>query len=182
MPWRRPKIGRLQGIISALLVDFYGAQSVEIVLDPGTLNHLQLVPPTVTSFNGDAILVLTRNALVRLPKPRGVKLMMILQLAFTTKLDGQLLVCVKSPRIEMLLTSNGAVPTLVSVMVCDCAVLINKVLPKPNAVLLRRPRGTDTAVPVPLKSTLFADAALAASLAIVIRADLTPSVVGSNDT
>ena len=148
--------------------------------EPTTLNHLQLVPLSASAFNGGMALLLTSSVPVREPRPLATKLTVMVQVAFTAKVDGQVLICVKSPCATILFICSGAVPMLVSMTVCACAALTSKVLPKPNAVLLKRPRGTGMAVPLAIKSTPFTLVALAASLGTTMRATFVPSLMGLN--
>ena len=62
--------------------------------------------------------VLTTNVPDREPSAVGVNVTLIVQVALIATVPGQLLVCAKSPVVEMLLIVNGALLLFVSVTIC----------------------------------------------------------------
>jgi len=72
------------------------------------------VPLSATCCGLPLALSLILSAPVRLPEAVGVKVRLMVQLALTARLAGQLLLCAKSPLLARPLILNAALPLLVS--------------------------------------------------------------------
>src|SRR5690242_20705807 len=95
------------------------------------------VPVMVMALLPAGTLSNTVSVALRKPIAVGVKVAVIVQLAFTARLlgeIGQVLVCAKSPAlaplIARLVMNNGPVPLLVSVMFIGALVVLSVMLPK----------------------------------------------------